>query len=214
MIRFDYPKLTFNISMAFSRHDCRLWICTRANFANAFLCRCFDNTVLLKPSACRNRRLSLGSYCDVSSYKVLHVTHYTVRWIVDCRVISTGYTSRVHWLHMIHLLCNALVLFVCLFVSTILKRELIYHLSQSSIRLSKTVFSLFEIEPVFPFKCWVLNKGTTDTMFNVILMTQHLTMDSTRDLSHSTHFTTRLLRQSMNLFRSFRSIFTHNTTLS
>jgi len=47
MIRFDYPKLTFNISMAFSRHDCRLWICTRANFANAFLCRCFDNTVLL-----------------------------------------------------------------------------------------------------------------------------------------------------------------------
>ena len=37
MICFGYPKLKFNISMAFICHDCRLWICARANFAHAFL---------------------------------------------------------------------------------------------------------------------------------------------------------------------------------
>jgi len=68
MISFGHPRLTFNISMAFTRHDCRLWICARANFAHAFLCRCFDKTVPLKQSAYRNRGLFLGRYCDVSSY--------------------------------------------------------------------------------------------------------------------------------------------------
>jgi len=37
--------------------------------SHAFLCRCFDNTVLLKQSAYRNRGLFLGRYCDVLSYK-------------------------------------------------------------------------------------------------------------------------------------------------
>jgi len=46
-----YSKLTFNISMAFIRHECRLWICACANFVHAFLRRCFDNQVLLKQSA-------------------------------------------------------------------------------------------------------------------------------------------------------------------
>jgi len=44
MICFGYPKLTLNISMAFIHHDCRLYICARANFAHAFLRICFDNT--------------------------------------------------------------------------------------------------------------------------------------------------------------------------
>jgi len=51
MISFGYLKLTFDISMAFIRYDCRLWLCARARFYHAFLCRCFDNTVLLKQSA-------------------------------------------------------------------------------------------------------------------------------------------------------------------
>jgi len=34
-----------------------------------FLRRCFDNTVLLKQSAYRNRTV-LGRYCDVSSYNI------------------------------------------------------------------------------------------------------------------------------------------------
>ena len=50
--------------MAFVRYECR-----RIIFARAFLRRCFDNTVLLKQSAFRNRGLFLGRYCDVSSYK-------------------------------------------------------------------------------------------------------------------------------------------------
>jgi len=57
MISFGYPKLTFDISMVFIRYDCRLIICARARSYHAFLCRCFDNTVLLKQSAYRNRRL-------------------------------------------------------------------------------------------------------------------------------------------------------------
>jgi len=39
MICLGYPKLTFNISMAFICHDCRLWICARASIATAFLRR-------------------------------------------------------------------------------------------------------------------------------------------------------------------------------
>ena len=54
--------------MAFIRHDCRLWIYARANFAHAFLRRCFDNTELIKQSAYRNTGLFLGRYCDVSTY--------------------------------------------------------------------------------------------------------------------------------------------------
>jgi len=57
MTCFGYSKLTFNISMTFIRHDCRLSKCARANFAHAFLRTCFDNTVLLKQSAYRNRGL-------------------------------------------------------------------------------------------------------------------------------------------------------------
>ena len=66
MICFGYSKLTFNISMAFIRHDCRLWICARANFAHAFLCRCFDNAVLLKQPAYRNRILFQA---DIVTYR-------------------------------------------------------------------------------------------------------------------------------------------------
>jgi len=55
MVCFGLPKLTFNISMAFIRHDCRLWICACARFDHAFLRRYFDNKVLLKQSAYRNR---------------------------------------------------------------------------------------------------------------------------------------------------------------
>ena len=70
----SYKYLTYTIkkitlSMAFICHDCCLWICACANFAHAFLCRCFNNTVLLKQSAYRNRELFLGRYCDVSLYK-------------------------------------------------------------------------------------------------------------------------------------------------
>jgi len=35
MICFGYLKLTFNISVAFIRHECRLCICARATFAHA-----------------------------------------------------------------------------------------------------------------------------------------------------------------------------------
>jgi len=70
MICFGYPKLTFNISMAFIRLDCCLWICACANFVQAFLRRCFDNTVLFKQSAYRNRGLFWGRFCDVLSYKL------------------------------------------------------------------------------------------------------------------------------------------------
>jgi len=48
MICFGYPKLTFNISMAFIRHNCRLWICAYANLAHDFLRRCVDNTAIFK----------------------------------------------------------------------------------------------------------------------------------------------------------------------
>jgi len=75
MLRFydflGYLKLTFNISMAFNRFDCRLWICAHARFYHAFLRRGFDNTVLLKQSAYRNRGLFLGRYYDVSLYNVV-----------------------------------------------------------------------------------------------------------------------------------------------
>ena len=67
MISFGYLKLTVDISMAFIRYDCRLWNCARAHFYHAFLRRCFDNTLLLKQLAYRNRRLLLGRYYDVSS---------------------------------------------------------------------------------------------------------------------------------------------------
>jgi len=69
MISFGYLKLTFDISMAFIRYDCHLIICARVRFYPAFLRRCFDNTVLLKQCAYRNRGLFFGRYCDVSSYK-------------------------------------------------------------------------------------------------------------------------------------------------
>ena len=50
-------------------YTCRLWICACARFYHACLCRCFDNTVLLKQSAYRKRVLFLGRYCDVLAYK-------------------------------------------------------------------------------------------------------------------------------------------------
>ena len=83
MICFGYPKLTFNISMAFILHDCRLWICARANFARAFLRRWFDNTVLLKQSAYRNRGLFLGRYCDVLLYNAFY---HTLQWALDVQL--------------------------------------------------------------------------------------------------------------------------------
>ena len=55
-------SITFDISMAFIRYDCRLWICARARFYHAFLRRCFHNTVLIKQSAYINRGLFLGRY--------------------------------------------------------------------------------------------------------------------------------------------------------
>ena len=54
MISFGYLKLTYDISIAFFRYDCRLWICAHANFYHAFLRRYYDNTVLLKQSIYRN----------------------------------------------------------------------------------------------------------------------------------------------------------------
>ena len=78
MTSFGCSKLTLDISMAFIRYDCRLWICARARFYHAFLRRCFDNTVLLKQSAYIYRGLFLGRYCDVSSYKI-HYRAYPVK---------------------------------------------------------------------------------------------------------------------------------------
>ena len=72
MISFGYLKLTFDISMAFIRYDCRPWIRARARFYHAFLRRCFDNTILLKQSAYRNRGLF---YADIVTYRRIMYTH-------------------------------------------------------------------------------------------------------------------------------------------
>jgi len=54
---------------------------------NPFLSRCFDNTVLLKQSAYRNRGLFLGRYCDVSSYnEFMTVMCFEVLLCVECAV--------------------------------------------------------------------------------------------------------------------------------
>ena len=51
--------------------------------SHAFLRRCFDNTVLLKQCAYRNRGLFLGRYCDVSSYTILHPSVTTTTTLND-----------------------------------------------------------------------------------------------------------------------------------
>jgi len=55
MISFDYLKLTFDISMAFIRYDCRLWIYTRAISTMLFCVYVFQptpETHALSPTVC------------------------------------------------------------------------------------------------------------------------------------------------------------------
>ena len=79
----------------------------------------------------------------------------------------------------------ASILFVCLLWRYFM-RELIWHKSLFNKKLKDgTIASIIEKEPVFPFKCWVLSKGTTGNVLNVFCMTWSLTGDWTQDLSHS-----------------------------
>mgnify|MGYP000165099964 CR=1 FL=1 len=69
MISFGYPikRLTLvHVWTSFAKIVAYEYV-----HAHAFLRRCFDNTVLLKQSAYRNRGLSLGRYCEVSSYNIV-----------------------------------------------------------------------------------------------------------------------------------------------
>ena len=59
MISFGYPKP--RLTLVWPSFPMIVALCARANFAHAFLLRCFDNTVLLKQS-------DIGRYCDVSLY--------------------------------------------------------------------------------------------------------------------------------------------------
>ena len=53
---------------------------------------------------------------------------------------------------------------IYLFVLTIFNEGPNWQLSQSSMQPSNMVLLLFKREPVFPFSCWVLTKGSTGTI--------------------------------------------------
>ena len=96
MISFGYTKLTFDISMAFIRYDCRLCICARARFYHAFLRKWFDSIVLLKQSAFRNRGLfnaDIVTYRRITSYKEL-IKHLVKVCTRDCVVIVWRIESK------------------------------------------------------------------------------------------------------------------------